>query len=466
MYAADEQRSPGRKLLLAVLIGLALAIPIFMVWALVYDRQSQSDEARASITEGWGGSQVMSGPVLVIPYKMTVSETSDENGKQVTRTRTVDRELALDPEALDIVSSVRPELRRRSIYEAVVYDTTAKGAARFAFPPDLSRYGVDPATLDLGRAELRFGLSDPRGLGANPSVKLDGRAVRLQPGSGGGQGSGFFAFVDASAMRGKSLIVEFDYGLRGNSSLALEPRGGDIHWKAASSWPHPSFAGSFLPESRAIGSHGFGASYRIGNLSLGRTLVTTADTGGTKVGGASVPADASSDAEPDPGAGNRVAAISLIQPVDLYSQVDRATKYGFLFIAFTFTALLMFDIIGGVRVSSVEYLLMGAALVLFFVLLLAFAEVIGFAWAYVVASTAIAGLNTAYSAAVLGSWKRGLAIGGLLIGLYAVLYILLGLEAFSLLIGSILLFVALAGVMYATRRIDWSGTSGNEAAAS
>jgi inner membrane protein len=151
----------------------------------------------------------------------------------------------------------------------------------------------------------------------------------------------------------------------------------------------------------------------------------------------------------------QTAQIDLIQPVDLYSQVNRAVKYGFLFIGFTFLALLMFDVIGGVRVSAVEYLLMGAALVLFFVLLLAFAEVIGFTPAYIVASAAIAGLNTAYSAAVLGSWHRAAFIGGLLIGLYAVLYILLSLEAFSLLIGSLLLFAALAGVMYATRRIDW-----------
>ena len=152
----------------------------------------------------------------------------------------------------------------------------------------------------------------------------------------------------------------------------------------------------------------------------------------------------------------QTAQINLIQPVDLYSQVNRATKYGFLFIGFTFLALLMFDVIGGVRVSAVEYLLMGAALVLFFVLLLAFAEVIGFTLAYVLASAAIAGLNTAYSAAVLGSWRRAAFIGALLVGLYAVLYILLSLEAFSLLIGSLLLFAALAGVMYATRSIDWS----------
>ena len=103
MYASDEQKTPGRKLLLAILVGVALAIPIFMVWALVYDRQTRSDEARASITEGWGGPQVMSGPVLVIPYQATITETSDSGGKQVTRTRTIDKELALDPEAVDIV---------------------------------------------------------------------------------------------------------------------------------------------------------------------------------------------------------------------------------------------------------------------------------------------------------------------------------------------------------------------------
>jgi inner membrane protein len=159
------------------------------------------------------------------------------------------------------------------------------------------------------------------------------------------------------------------------------------------------------------------------------------------------------------------ASISLVQPVDLYSRVDRATKYGFLFIGFTFLALLMFDVIGGVRVSAVEYLLMGAAIVLFFVLLLAFAEAIGFAPAYVLASAAIAGLNTAYSAAVLRSWRRAAYIGGLLVALYVVLYVLLSLEAYSLLIGSLLLFAALAGVMYTTRRIDW-GSPGRRAPAS
>ena len=140
--------------------------------------------------------------------------------------------------------------------------------------------------------------------------------------------------------------------------------------------------------------------------------------------------------------------------------MSRAAKYGFLFIGFTFAAFLMFDVVGGVRVSAVEYLLVGAGLVLFFVLLLAFAEVIGFTAAYLVASAAIIGLITAYSAAVLKSWRRAWYIGGLLVALYAVLYILLSLEAYSLLIGSLLLFAALAGVMYATRNLDWGARRG------
>jgi len=465
MYASDGQKSPGRKLLLAILVGMALAIPLFSVWLLVYDRQSQSDAARASITEGWGGPQAVSGPVLVIPYRSTATETSvGTNNATVSRTRDVWKELVLEPEAVDIKSKVTPELRKRSIYEAVVYDATAAGAARFAFPPDLARYGVEPGTLDLAKAELRFGLSDPRGLGANPKVMIGGRPVRLQPGSGSGQGRGFFAFVDAAPLSGRTMVVNFDYDFRGNSSLTLAPHAGDTHWAVTSSWQHPSFGGSFLPGARQTGEMGFTADYRIGNLALGRSLVSTHDKGGSNIT-EGTPVPDRYTAEVGAPSAAQAASISLIQPVDLYSRVDRSTKYGFLFIGFTFLALLMFDIIGGVRVSAVEYLLMGAAIVLFFVLLLAFAEVIGFTAAYVAASAAIAGLNTAYSAAVLGSWRRGYVIGGLLIGLYAVLYILLGLEAFSLLIGSVLLFVALAGVMYATRAIDWSGTADKEASA-
>ena len=463
MFGTDGERSPGFKLFLTIVVGLVLTIPLFSVWLLVYDRQSQSEEAARSITEGWGGPQAITGPVLVVPYRATATETVVENGQSVTRSRDVTRSLTLAPEIAELSTDVRPEVRERSIYEAVVYDARVQGRARFAFPPDLAGSGVDLPQMDLARAELRFGLSDPRGLGANPRVTVGGRPLRLQPGGGSGGGRGFFAWVDATAMTGQPLAVDYAYDFRGNAALSLAPLAGDTRWTVKSSWPHPSFGGAFLPGERRVGARGFQATYRVGNLALGKSLVSTSDSGVSA--GPPPPSRHMADVAAQADGSLQTAEISLIQPVDLYSQVNRAVKYGFLFIGFTFLALLMFDVIGGVRVSPVEYLLMGAALILFFVLLLAFAEVIGFAPAYVVASGAIAGLNTAYSAAILGSWRRAAFIGGLLAGLYAILYILLSLEAFSLLIGSLLLFAALAGVMYATRRIDWSAKRGEAEAA-
>jgi len=453
----DGERTPSFKLLLLIVVGLALTIPLFSVWLLVYDRQTQQQEATNSITAGWGGPQAMAGPVLVIPYRANATETLVQNGQSVSRTSQVAKELRLAPEAVQVSTDLRPDVRKRSIYEAVVYDAGVSGTARFVLPPDLARAGVDPAQMDLSRAELRFGLSDPRGLGSNPRVALGGRALRLLPGGGSGGGRGFFAWVDASGLASQPLVVDFAYEFRGNASLSLIPQAGETSWTVKSSWPSPSFGGDFLPGTRSVGSKGFAATYRVGNLALGRSLVSTGDPGASNMVERLAPQNGTGPgATPAAGADAvQAASISLIEPVDLYSQVNRATKYGFLFIVFTFLALLMFDVIGGVRVSAVEYLLMGAALILFFVLLLAFAEVIGFTPAYVLASAAIAGLNTAYSAAVLGSWRRAGLIGGLLVGLYAVLYVLLSLEAYSLVIGSLLLFAALAGVMYATRRVDW-----------
>jgi inner membrane protein len=451
------ERPPGRKLLFAILIGALLAIPLFAVYLLVYDRQSQSETARSSIVAGWGGPQTIAGPVLVIPYTEQVSETVTEGGKQVTRTNSVWRELTIAPVAADIRSELKPERRRRSIYDAVVYEARNTGTARFTMPADLQRFGVSLDQLALDRAELRFGLRDARGLfGPPPSVTIDGRRLALQPGKGPSAvgGSGFFTWLDAGALTQAPIAVSFDYAFRGNGWLSLLPQAGDTRWAVSSPWPHPNFTGGFLPATRKVDDKGFTATWRVGNLALGRALVGTEQDKPEQTAPYSARGVDSLAAVP----GDYEARVDLVTPVDLYSQVNRSVKYGFLFIGFTFVAFLMFDVIGGVRVTAVEYLLVGAGLVLFFVLLLAFAEVIGFTPAYCLAAAAIIGLLTAYSSAVLGSWRRATYIAGLLTALYGVLYVLLSLEAYSLLIGSLLLFAALAAVMYLTRGLDWGRT--------
>lgn len=456
-----EGRTPGMKLLFAVLMAMALAVPLFTIYLLVYDRQSQSEEARAGIAQGWGGPQAIAGPVLVIPYWENVTETVTEAGKKVEKTSTVWRELAVSPDTTAIRTAIKPQLRRRSIYDVVVYEARTQGTARFLMPTELTRLNIAPERLALDRAELRFTLSDARGLfGPRPVVSFGGQKLALRTGRGGADGgSGFHTAIDARTLPGAAMTVDYDYALRGNGSLALLPQAGDTSWAVTSPWPHPSFQGDFLPTMRRATASGFTATWRVGNLALGRQLVEIGD---------SVPQAATSQRTsyrslPDTENKALQARVDLVSPVDLYSQVNRSVKYGFLFIGFTFCALLMFDVIGGRRVSSIEYLLVGAGLVLFFVMLLAFAEVIGFALAYLAAAGAIIALLTAYSASVLGSWRRGLVIAALLTALYGVLYVLLSLEAYSLLIGSLLLFFALAAVMFLTRNLDWS--SGKEAAA-
>jgi inner membrane protein len=462
-----RERSPGVKLLLTGLVAAILIVPLMMVYALVWDRQDQAQTAQGAIVEGWGGPQVIAGPVIAVPYRTTEQQTTEENGSNVTRTVTLDKTLYLSPESNRVTTVLDPEEKQKSIYKTVLFAAEVKGEARFALPRDLVRFGIPADQLQWDKAQVRLGVSDSRGLTDGGQLTVAGEALDLRPGSGPAAtcGQGFFAFV---AWDGTGeLTVTYAYGLRGSRSISLVPRGGVTDWNVSSSWPSPSFHGSFLPARPEVKDSGFSAEYRIDKLALGQPPVSTEDYGPPQVdfsnGRYSLDPMIEPVAAVDGSGGiSRAISVDLVEPVNLYSKVDRAVKYGFLFIGFTFLAFLLFDIVGGARVAAAEYLLTGAGLVLFFVLLLAFAEVIGFAYAYLVASGAIIGLLSAYSAAVLSSWKRARFMGALLVGLYALLYVLLNLEGLSLLIGSVLLFVALAGVMYATRRIDWSAVGRSE----
>ncbi|MEM6907666.1 MAG: cell envelope integrity protein CreD [Pseudomonadota bacterium] len=458
------ERSPGIKLLLTGVIGTALIMPLFMVYLLVWDRQAQANVAQNSIEAGWAGAQVISGPLLVIPYEIERETAEVVDGNTVTRRYQAREQLYVSPGKQHIGSTINPEIRTRGvIYQSVVYDAQIAGRSSFSVPEELTRLGLSSATLLLEEAFVQFPMSDPRGLQTDANLVVSGETVPLNPGLGpNAAGSGMHAFIDWS--EGQDLELEFTYSLRGSSAFSFVPRGEETIWEANSSWPHPSFTGGFLPgeDDREISADGFTAKWSISNLALGQALVTTAQPQLPSVFMGDVPSRYDGQVAEY---ADDVATIGLVEPVNLYKLVERALKYGFLFIGFTFLAFLMFDIIAGARVASAEYLLTGAGLILFFVMLLAFAELVGFAASYALSSAAIIGLLSAYSAAVLGSWLRARIIGGLLIALYAVLYVLLNLEAWSLVVGSVLLFAALAGVMYATRNLDWSqvsSKSGNE----
>ena len=459
-----KQRSPAIKLLFVLLIAAGLSIPLLLIYAMVYDRQTQATTAQAEINAGWGGPQTLSGPIIVVPFRTTETQTSTENGKQVSHVSEVEKLFYISPVDHRVITQVTPEERHKSIYRSVLYSAQVKGTATFALPPDLAHFGVTRERLLWDRAELRVGVSDARGLTNGGTLTAGSKALVAQPGKGpaASAGQGFFAFLDWDGSG--DLKVDYAYGLRGARSLTLVPRGGSTRWDIASAWPSPSFSGGFLPDTRTVGSTGFQASYRIDKLALGQPPVGMDDYGApAQESGEGYQAFAKPSADIAAGGANEVVdgnsqaiTVNLIEPVNLYSKVNRSVKYGFLFIGFTFLVFLLFDIIAGARVASAEYLLTGVALILFFVLLLALAELVGFTLAYLVASGAIIGLLGTYSAAVLKSWRRGRFIALMLVGLYALLFVLLSLEAWSLLIGSVLLFVALAGMMYATRNVDWN----------
>lgn len=468
-----KERSAGIRLLFVAMIAAVLVLPLMLIYALVYDRQDQARTAQNAINAGWGGPQVVAGPVIVVPFRTTQTQNEEVNGKVTSRVIEVEKLLYISPVTNTTKTEVVPQERRKSIYRSVLYEAKVSGQATFALPDDLPRFGVTRERLMWDRAELRMGASDARGLTSGAVLKAGGKDLAPQPGKGpaASGGEGFFAFLNWNGEG--SLSVDYAFGLRGSRSLSLVPRGGRSTWAVQSSWSNPSFGGAFLPDKRDISAQGFKADYLVDKLALGQPPVAMEDPGFPAIDDGtdgnyrnSVVTEAAADAG---SAGNvaaggasevvgppaRALTIALVEPVNLYSKVDRSVKYGFLFIGFTFLAFFLFDVVGGARVASAEYLLTGAGLVLFFVLLLAFAEVIGFTPAYLLASAAIIGLLTSYSAAVLKSWKRARFMGALLVGLYALLFVLLNLEAWSLLIGAVLLFAALAGVMYATRNVDW-----------
>ncbi|HYE40713.1 MAG TPA: cell envelope integrity protein CreD, partial [Ramlibacter sp.] len=292
------------------------------------------------------------------------------------------------------------------------------------------------------------GLSDPRGLGANPRVTAAGQPVRLQPGGGSSGGRGFFAWLDATRLTSQPLLVEFEFGFRGNAAISLAPQAGDTRWTVRSSWPHPSFGGEFLAVRREISERGFDAQWAVSSLvSSARAQLLQG-------------LQPRRDGPMERGQGLDSFDVSLVEPLNVYTLTSRAVKYGLLFVALVLMAAFMFELFARLRLHPVQYGLVGLSITFFFLLLLALSEKIAFGLAYAAAAGASTLLLTIYFAAVLRGWKRGLGLGAYVGVLYAALYGLLSSEDNALLLGALLLFGLLGLLMLGTRRVDWYALAG------
>ncbi len=427
----------GSQMLRLLVIGflvLLLLIPAAMIGGLVSERRSTRDGAVEEVTAKWGRLQVVTGPALVIPYVQRRVEL-DKKGDKVVREQT--RHLTVLPETLSVRGEIETEVRHRGIFDVPVYRLKLEVSGRFA-RPDFPEWGVPPGDVRWDRAEIGVGISDARAIQEQADLTWNGRTISFLPGTGAFElkTTGIHAPL-AGAPPAAAFEFKFPLVLNGSVGVYFTPFGRETSVSLRSNWSDPSFQGNWLPTKRSVTDHGFEASWSI--PFLGRNY-PQAWNDGTSMADT---VDASK------------FGLDLITPVDEYRMAERSTKYAGLFILLTFATIWLIEVLGRLRVHSIQYLLVGAAMCLFFLLELALSEHLGFALAYAVASVAVIALIASYSLAALRSPGRAGIVGGLVASLYAYLYVLLKNEDYALLIGSVGLFLMLAAVMYLTRRIDW-----------
>ncbi|GAA3929600.1 cell envelope integrity protein CreD [Luteimonas lutimaris] len=432
----------GFKILMVLGLTLAILVPLAMIRGVIHEREGYRAEAVAKVARSNAGRQSLAGPVLVVPYSEQVEVVErDKYGVEQVVHRTERRQWVFFPKTLDVGGKLEPEVRRSGLYRVRVYAWQGHAQADFdvRIPDD-----ADPAAArSIGRPYLGYAVGDVRGL-RKSRLQVDGREAKVLQGLDGQGGDGVHARLPAPrAGQRLALRSRLDFTLAGTESLAVVPLGDNNHVALDSPWPHPSFVGTLSPDVLDVGDDGFRASWDRPALASNTQAQVLR---GLKRGGG----NASSVL-----AGVDGIELKLIDPVDIYTKADRATKYGLLFVALTFVGFFMFELIRQLRIHPVQYALVGLALAIFFLLLVSLSEHIEFGWAYLVASVACIGLLGFYLSAVLRSALRGLGFAVMLATLYAALYGLLVSEDNALVLGAGLLFVILAAVMVLTRKVDW-----------
>ena len=440
------QRTVAKALAIGVVGGL-LALALGRIEGLVDERRARSLEAENSVVESQAGRQALLGPVL----QSRCTEAWDEREGSGKEARTVEkrREFTLGavPRTASVEAKVAMEPRYRGLFKVNTYVARLQLAAEWgpltALRPVAEHAG---SRLACGAPTVLVALSDARGI-RRAVVQLDGQPLEVAPGTGHDRYLAGFraALPEARRQAAAPLKLGIALDLVGTSALAIVPMADDARAHVVGDWPHPSFGGRFLPQARQVGSQAFDATWAVSSLATQATQDFL--RGEAKLC-------------PSGGEGARSGCIDtfdidFIDPVNPYSLSDRAIKYGMLFIGLTFVAVGMVELLGRRRVHPVQYLLVGCAISLFFLLLLALSEHVAFGASYAAAAGACAGLLTFYGRHMLGGWGAGAFFGAGIAGLYGALYVLLQLEQASLLTGAVLLFCVLAGVMVATRRLDW-----------
>jgi inner membrane protein len=437
-------RSMGVKLIVVCFLALLISIPALFVWALIEDRSQRAQEVTNEVTNLVGGAQTFLGPVLAVPYKAPQPDGKPpRSGAYVVFP--VHGEAAVNTQA---------EERHRSLFKIPIYRSDITFNASFDIPAVTNNLPTG-AELDWSRAQLGIAASDARGahsditLTAGDKSSLLGPANALLttmsvnlPNAGNTNLTFFRTSAAAIAQPGSKFDVKAEMKFTGAQRLTFLAFGNTTSVTMKGDWPHPSFNGGVLPTTQNVTPAGFDASWSVPFIAR------------------NVPADGAEDVVDR--LGRTAMGVSFVELADPYQQVTRSLKYAVLFIGLVFLSYFLFEVGSGKRVHPAQYILLGVAQLIFYLLLLSIAERIGFDFAFLLSAFATVGLISSYAGWVFASRTYGLRALAAFSALYALIYLLLRLEDQALLIGAIVSFAAISTVMYFTRHLDWYGSTASQ----
>ncbi len=433
------------------LITIGLLIPLFLVHDVISERKWLKNDAMHTIAASWGWKQFISGPMLVIPYTTewwVDGKEELEDGqvrvKPYLRSKS-EHLLVVLPKDLEIEGKLETETRAYGSYENIVYTAPVrfKGSYRLPDDKDFSQHDGNVLRVHWEKARISFGIPYMNGL-ANEKVLWNGQLCDAKSGIGipGMRESGLHANVALDRSLEEQVFDCF-FSIRGAEAIGFAPFGERTRVKLASSWPSPSFTGKFLPAERNISESGFTASWEVSHLARSFPQMGEAKNYDLQ------------------GCDSDFITVGIFEPVSLYTQMDKATKYAVLFIVITFVAFFAFELASQARLHLLQYSLVGLSMVLFYLTLLSLAEHVPFAAAFIAASAITVFMNSLYIGSALRSKKSGLLFAGILSLLYVLLYVLLNLEDVALLVGTALLLWLMGVLMFITRHLPVGNSAKN-----
>lgn len=424
---------------------LVLMIPLQMIDGVIKERSNYRGQAKQSIAHSWTGAQKLLGPVLVVPYSVLHSrKVWDKKLKDYRREHyRVQRKLYLLPDELDISADIDTEKRSRGIYTIPVYDAEVSLKGHFKNDRLIEVARADK-TVRWKTPYLSVMVSDIRGVVSQPQLDWLGKKQAFVSGNRlTDKASGMHAPLPVlETKHGAAYDFSFSLNLHGMEKIEFSPIGRSTRVMLSSDWPHPSFIGRYLPSEREIGDGQFSARWQVSSFSSEMTQTVSELMNGEAHHFL-----------------NNTFGVSLMNSVDVYQQTERSVKYGVLFLVLTFVFFFLYEVMKGLRLHPMQYLLVGMAMSVFYLLLISLSEHIAFSVAYLVATLASVGIIGFYLSGVMKNRLLAMLFSAVLGMLYAMLYAILRSEDNALLMGSLLLFATLTLVMVITRRVDWYSVS-------